>query len=123
ARLPPLYEQLILSYRWPEVDLGPFRLLANPLGPGLAGLLAEMQQDRVMWEELIPRGWIRFGKGADLNYDPVCFDLRRRRKDGDYPIVQLDHEELLCFSRIREVAQLASSFRELVEQVVAEAQR
>jgi hypothetical protein len=114
---------LVLSYRWPETDLGRFRLLANPPGPGLEGLLAEMRRDAVLWEELIPRGWIRFGKGPGLNYDPVCFDLRRRRKDGDLRVVQLDHEEILCYSCIIEVAELAGSFRELVEGTVAHARR
>jgi len=118
ATLPPLYEQLILSYRWPETDLGCYRLLANPDGPGLTGLLEEMRRDPVLWSELISRGWIPFGKGACLNYDPVCFDIRRRRKDGDCRVVQLDHEEILCSSRIREVAELAPSFRELVERTV-----
>jgi hypothetical protein len=122
APLPPLYERLILTYRWPESDLGEFRLLANPVGPRLTGLLEEMKRDSVLWDELIPRGWIRFGKGAGLNYDPVCFDIRRRRRDGDYRIVQLDHEEILCHSRIKEVAELALSFRELVEKTVRKAE-
>lgn len=120
ARLPHLYEQLLLSYRWPETDLGPF-LLANPIGPGLAGFLEELKGDPVLWAVLIPSGWIRFGMGPDLNYDPVCFDTRRRRKDGDYRVVQLDHEELLCNSRIKEAAELAPSFRELVQRTVVEA--
>lgn len=123
TRLPPLYEQLLLSYRWPEADLGRFRLTANPLGPGLTGFLEEMKGDPVLWREIIPRGWIRFGNGPDLNYDPVCFDIRQPRKDGDYRIVQLDHEEILCNSRIREVAELAPSFRELVQRTVVELTR
>jgi len=28
------------------------------------------------------------------NYDPVCFDMKRRNR-ADAPIVQLDHEEIL----------------------------
>lgn len=35
ARFPPLYEQLLLSYRWAEVDLQSFTLLANSPGEGL----------------------------------------------------------------------------------------
>jgi hypothetical protein len=29
SRFPQLYEQLLLSYRWAEVDLGRYRLMAN----------------------------------------------------------------------------------------------
>ena len=41
ARFPPLFEQLVLSYRWAEVDLQLYRLLPNPPGPDLNGLLKE----------------------------------------------------------------------------------
>src|SRR3954468_1005774 len=37
ARFPELYERLVLSYRWAEVDLKIYRLLANPPGPDLSG--------------------------------------------------------------------------------------
>src|SRR5262245_29640661 len=30
VRLPRLFEELVLSYRWAEVDLGLYRLVANP---------------------------------------------------------------------------------------------
>jgi hypothetical protein len=114
GRLPPLYERLILTYRWPEVWLRDFELLPNPEGEGLSGLLAEMRRDQGMWSELAPRGLVQFGRPPGLNYDPVCFDLGRRRKGGECPVVQLDHEAILCYSRIRQVAELAPSFRELV---------
>jgi len=35
SRFPPLYEQLVLSYRWADVDLQRFTLLANPTGDEL----------------------------------------------------------------------------------------
>ncbi|SRR6266481_7084648 len=37
ARFPPLFESLLLTYRWPEVDLRLYRLHANPLGADLSG--------------------------------------------------------------------------------------
>lgn len=116
-----MYEQLILSYRWPAVDLGNFALLANLPGPDLTGLLGEMKRDRWLWAEMIPRGWIPFAQGPGGEYDPVCFQVRTGRKSGDSRVVQLDHEQMLCYSRIVEVEELASSFRELVELTVARA--
>jgi hypothetical protein len=38
ARFPPLYEHLVLSYRWADVDLQRFTLLANPPGGELSGI-------------------------------------------------------------------------------------
>lgn len=121
ARLPPLYEQLVLSYRWAEVDLQSFRLLANPPGDDLSGLLAEIESDKGLTESLIPAGYIKFGKGPDVDYDPVCFDLKRRTNNKDYPIVKIDHEQILCNCRIKVVAELAPSFRHLMIQTIEQA--
>ena len=121
ARFPPLYEQLVLSYRWAEVDLGSFRLLANPPGTGLSGLLAEIERDQGLTESLIPAGYIKFGKGPDTDYDPVCFDIKSRTKSEDYRIVKIDHEEILCNYRVKVVADLAPSFRHLMIQTIERA--
>lgn len=119
ARFPPLYEKLVLTYRWAEVDLGHFTLLANPPGPDLSRLLGEICKDPALRELLTPAGYIQFAKGTEYDYDPVCFDIRNRKKDSDCPIVKIDHEGILCNSRIKIVAELASSFEELVRQTIA----
>ncbi len=72
ARFPRLYEQLLISYRWAEVDLQSFTLLANSPGEGLSGLLQHIMKDKGLWETLIPNGYIQFGKGPDMDYDPVA---------------------------------------------------
>ena len=114
ARLPKLYERLVLTYRWAEVDLGTCRLLANPPGPDLSGLLQQMSRDPALWSSLLPAGYIQFGRGPDMDYDPVCFDIKSRKKNGECRIVKIDHEEILCNNRVKLVAELAPSFRELV---------
>ena len=121
ARFPPLYERLLLSYRWAEIDLGLFRLLPKPPGPNLAGLSDEFSRRRAMQEILFPNKCLQFGKGSDLNYDAICFDWSRRLQDGDCPVVQIDHEEILSHYRFKKVAELASSFRELMLRVMATA--
>jgi hypothetical protein len=118
ARFPPLFEKLVLSYRWAEVDLGAYRLRANPPGPDLAGLLGEISKDDFLFQTLIRNGFIPFGKGPDVDYDPVCFDLTSRKKNADYGIVKIDHEEILCNERIQVVGKLAPSFEELVVQTI-----
>ncbi len=120
ARFPPLYEQLVLSYRWADVDLQSFTLLANPPGNGLSGLLQRIMSDKGLWETLIPNGYIPFAKGTDIDYDPVCFDIKSR-KNRDYRIVKIDHEEILCNYRIKVVSELALSFRALVLQTIERA--
>ena len=114
ARFPKLYERLVLSYRWAEVDLVTCRLLANPPGPDLSGLLQQMSRDPALRDSLLPAGYIQFGKGSDMDYDPVCFDIKSRKENGECRIVKIDHEEILCNNRVKLVAELAPSFRELV---------
>ena len=120
--LPPLYEQIILSYRWAEVDVGRLRLLAN-LPPGLRGLAGAIRLDEGLYNVLSPAGFVQFGKGPDMDYDPVCFDLGTRLSDGDCRIVKFDHEEILCNKRLVEVAELAPSFRQLVDVAIEDANR
>jgi hypothetical protein len=114
ARFPPTYEQLVLSYRWADVDLGLFKLVANPLGPDLSGLLTHLAGAPDLWEMLIPAGFIQFGKGPDMDFDPVCLDIRSRSRSGDYRIVKIDHEGILCNYRVKIVDQLAPSFEQLI---------
>lgn len=121
ARFPLLFEELVLSYRWAEVDLGTFRLLANPPGPDLSGLLTAMSYDAALWDALLPAGFVPFGKGPDLDYDRVCFDVKSRRHSGDCRIVKIDHEEILCNNRIKVVGELAPSFVQLVRDTIERA--
>jgi hypothetical protein len=112
---PPLYEQLVLSYRWTQAELPWYTLLANPAGADLDGLFKQIQADPGLSDVLIPSGYIQFGRGSGGSYDPVCFDTRHRHKDGDCRVVQIDHEQILCNGRIIEVSEVARSFREIVE--------
>jgi hypothetical protein len=120
-RLPRLYELLISSDRWAEVEIGACALLANPPGPALIGLADQIFRDTGLTDTLIPNGFLPFARGADGNYDPVCFASRRSAGQNDSPVVQLDHEDILCDRRIKVVSELAPSFRALVEQSIASA--
>lgn len=101
-----------------RVDLQTYRLIGNPPGPDLSGLFRGISGDPGLWESLLPAGYIQFGRGPDLDYDPVCFDSNARGKNGEYRIVKIDHEEILCNYRVKVVAELAPSFRSLVEKTI-----
>ncbi len=118
TRFPKLFESLVLSYRWAEIDLGTYTLLANLPGAHLNGLFEQISKDSGLWEALVPAGFLQFGKGPDLDYDPVCFDIQTRKQGGDCRIVKIDHEEILCNNRIKVVAELAPSFYHLVLQTI-----
>jgi len=120
--LPPVYEQLILTYRWLEVDLGSVvRLLPNPPGPDLTTLGDEICRDSAFVEVLFPLGLIPFGKAPDGCYDPVCFDTRRRHANGDCQVIRVEHESVLCHLQLGDTWPVTSSFRNLMRSVIAEA--
>ena len=123
AKFPPLFERLLLTFRWAEVDLKTYTLLANPLGPDLQGFFAEISRDPGLWKALVPAGYLRFAKGSDMDYDPVCFDMNSRRKGGEMRVVKIDHEEILCNCRIKVVSELAPSFEALTQNTIDLANR
>lgn len=114
ARFPPLFELLLLSYRWAEIDLRLYRLIANPPGRDLGGFLEQMSKDPGIWKCLKPAGYLQFGKGPESDYDPICFDTRSRKKSGDCRIVKIDHEEILCNERVKVISELAPTFEQLM---------
>jgi hypothetical protein len=115
---PELYERLVLSYRWLEVNLEALVLLANPPGPTLAGLANEILRDRIFVDVLIPNGYVPFARQSDGCYDPLCFDLNSM-KMGDCPIIRFEHEAILCHLRIGASEQVFPSFRELIRATIA----
>jgi hypothetical protein len=119
-RFPPLFEKLLLSYRWPEVDLESLRLSANPPGEDLNGFFNAISSNQYLWDVLIPAGYLPFGKGPDIDYDPVCFDYKPKTgKKGR--VLKIDHEEILCNNRIKIVSEVAPNFLDLVLQTLAKA--
>jgi len=118
AKFPSLFERLLLTYRWAEIDLEQYRLLPNPPSADLQGFLQEMSSDKGLWGALIPAGYLQFGRGPDIDYDPVCFDVGSRKKNREMRVVKIDHEEILCNYKIKVVAELAPSFEHLVQQTI-----
>jgi hypothetical protein len=118
GRFPRLYERLVLSYRWLDVDLRLIRLLANAPGPTLAPLMEGILTDRAFVNVLVPNGYIPFAMASD-SYDPICFDLTRTSNQGDCPIVRFEHESILCNEQIGDIDEIKPSFRSLVIEVLA----
>jgi hypothetical protein len=118
---PALYERLVLSYRWLDVFLRTAMLLGNPPGPTLDGLAGAILRDPVLTNTLLPAGLIPFGRVSDGGYDPMCFDLNARKKD-DCPIIQVEHESVLCHDRIGKTCLRYPSFRELACETIDLAQ-
>jgi hypothetical protein len=119
-RDPRLFEAFLLGYRSAEGQLRGCRLLASPPGAReLARSEDAVFADRALSETLVAAGFLQIDWAENGQYDPACFAPVEGRRDPQ--ILQLDHEEILCRRRIKVVASIAASFRDLVEQTIAAA--
>ena len=105
------------------MDLTTFTLFANRLADDLAPLLERLSGDKHSWPMLLRGGFIQFGNGADIDYDPVCFDPCSRRQNADSGIVKLDHEEILWHERLNVAEKVRNIFRDLAIQTINLAER
>jgi hypothetical protein len=80
-------------------------------------LSSRVLKDPGVFPTLHQHGFLQFGLPHEGNYDPVCFDMKKRT-GGDAPIVQLDHEEILIRSRIRVVNTIASSLCDFMRSAI-----
>jgi hypothetical protein len=111
--LPPSYKSLVARYVFPAFEVGDVLLFANTGEQRSWDLTAVFSDDRGLSSAPLRDGFVEFGKFQD-RYDPVCFDLSRRRGGGECPIVYLDHESVLIHDRSQVVRQLADSFLALI---------
>ncbi len=124
SRLPQLYEELILQYRWLQVDIGVCRLVPNEPSPDLHPLADAMLEDPVLNQTLLPARFVRFALGPDESYDPICFDLNHwEPKTSDCPVVRIAHEPILMHDTLGQIETMFSSFRELVNAVIQSTQQ
>jgi hypothetical protein len=117
-RFPRLYHELISRYRFAEFEVGPIMFLANTGITVFNELARVIYRDDALSPKLLQNGLLQFGRAAGGSYDPVCFDMTRR-KSGYAPLVRVDHEAVLVRDRLRVNSELASNFRSFVEKVVA----
>ena len=116
---PQPFRSLIDRYRFCNIEVGPLMLFANNGHELFYELSKKVFTDKGLFPTLHKNGFLQFGLPHETNYDPVCFDMKRRNR-ADAPIVQLDHEEILQWSRIRVVQEIAPSFAQFMQTALAE---
>jgi hypothetical protein len=110
---PPLYERLILTWRWLDVWNDQVRFFANPPEASLNAFAKQVLNDPVFNQHLVGGGYIPFGLDIE-SYDPVCFDTNRRLADGDCMVIRFEHEAMLSFDHIGESWVLYPSCRDMM---------
>jgi hypothetical protein len=116
---PRPFRLLIDRYRFCNFEVGPLMFFANSGHDLFYELSSKVFKDKGLYPTLHKNGFLQFGLPHETNYDPVCFDMKRRNR-ADAPIIQLDHEEILIRGRIRVVQEVAPSFAEFMQRTIAE---
>jgi hypothetical protein len=107
--LPPSYRSLAERYLFPPFELHDVLLFANTGEQTRLDLAVAVFDDPGLSSVLLRDGFVQIGR-FQAGYDPVCFDLSRRRDGGECPVVYLDHESALIGNRSVVSGQLADSF-------------
>lgn len=113
-RLPQSFTSLLSRYSFPPFDACGISFFGwESLSTGLFETVPAAKGS--LSELLLPSGYVQFGQPDTGDFDAVCFDLNAPQQNREHRIVQVDHEQILCNSRVKIRRELWSSFRELVE--------
>jgi hypothetical protein len=109
-RFPPSFLSLVTRYSFSAFDAGALSFFSNLGDDSDEELSVTIFRDPFIANMTLKAGYIQFARPVGGSYDPVCFDANRSSKHREYPIVRLDHEEILCSDRTQVSVTLADSF-------------
>ena len=120
-RLPASFRSLVTRYTFPAFDAGGLSFFSNTGGETHEELGVAIFKDEALAEAALGAGYIQFARPDGGSYDPVCFDARRGVSNREYPIVCLDHEDILCRGGVRGLRVVAASFYRLAADIAGRA--
>ena len=109
-RFPASFRSLLTRYAFSSFDAGGLTFFSNTGTASADELSLAIFRDRNIAAATLTAGYIQFARHETQSYDPVCFDARRASSNREFPLVRLDHEEILCRERIVVSATVADSF-------------
>ena len=116
-RYPRSFISFVTRYRFPSFEIGGIRFFANTGLNTEDELAPEIFRDSIIFSTLTTNGYIQFARPAKGSYDPICFATNKPAKNREYPIVRIDHEQILCYDRIGKPQPLFQSFLHFVHDV------
>src|ERR1043166_2370490 len=121
-RFPASFRSLVTRHSFPSFDAGGLSFFENQcVDDSRDGLSVAIFNDRIIADATLKAGYIQFARPEGGSYDPVCFDARHSVSNREFPIVRLDHEDILCRQRIRTIATVSDSFYRFVSDFVSRA--
>jgi hypothetical protein len=114
APLPPSYRSLVTRYVFPAFQIpGAFLFANTPEGTTHFELRRRLREP-IAEELMATGGLVQFANPFQYNYDPVCFATGVGRRRKEFPIVRVDHEDILLGRSGPKVIMVAESFLDLV---------
>jgi hypothetical protein len=119
-RFPASFRSLVTRYKFPRFEIGGIAFFANTGMKDDDDMAIAIYRDPVIAQLTQAKGFIQFARPADGFgwYDPICFDTNKRAQNREYPIVQIDHEQILSFNCIGRPEKKADSFYKFVVDVI-----
>ena len=118
-RLPVSFRSLVTRYAFPSFEADGLYFLENQgVDDSRDELSVAIFKDQFIADVTLKSGYIQFARPEGGSYDPICFDARYAVSNREFPIVRLDHEDILCREQIRSVATVSDSFYRFVAEFV-----
>ncbi|MCK4841634.1 MAG: hypothetical protein KAT04_07095 [Methylococcales bacterium] len=115
SKFSPSFMSLISRYVFDDFEAGEIWFYANHGNSSYNELVQAIFRDEIIFKTTIRNGLIHFARPSDGSYDPICFDISKRNKKGEFQVVRLDHEILLQHKKITVKKLIASSLLEYME--------
>jgi hypothetical protein len=113
--LPQSFRSLFTRYSFESFNLCSLTLFGNTGALNVDDFVVASVADKNLCATLSPAGYIQIGRPDTGDYDPICFETKEPRQNREFPIVRIDHEDVLCNWRLKVREQVAPSFFAFVE--------
>ena len=117
--LPKLYRSVVSRYIFPSFHHPSLFLYGNtPEGTDHWEFRNRLFLDETLSRVLLANRYLQFANPYPNNYDPLCFDMNRPTDNGDYPIVVVNHTQILCFDTLDVLLEMSPSFGDMIRRIL-----
>ncbi len=116
-RIPGRFLRFINAYEFIDFSFPDLRLYNNTGAEDRWSWPVALFCDETIFAVTTRYRFLPIGQPDEANYDRICLDLNRL-KNGDCPVVQLDHEEILINERIKIVSDRFATFEALEQKIL-----
>jgi len=117
-RFPASFHSLVTRYAFSAFEAGGLHFFANTGDDSPDELRVAIFNDESIASVTLAADYIQFARPEGGSYDPICFDARRSRHHREYPIVRLNHENVLCRDEVGAPTRVADSFYRFISAFV-----